>query len=574
MSKLLTKIEAACLLGIGVELLDYFTSRCPKPKQNRKLKIAKTSKEAGSLFDRSELIAFAQYLHEPWPSPKKGTRPNLPPAIKKDIAREAHLACAVCGLMNRCEVAHIDPVADTLNNGPDNLIYLCPNHHTEYDYGFKPKSNVTIEEIQAAKRIKRNSRRRMMRFEENAVKLLYAVIKLAKSIEKELTTENNRVIREAGVTELRSLLKQVPDLLANAETRASEDESTDDLSDALIEQAAQITKSTLGISESSSEREVRHSATQLSDVARDIDFDLDEVECPHCGGRGTTGLTGSFCSLCNGHSVVSEAIAEAYTPDAYSEVECPHCHGRGTTGLVDDFCAFCRGDCFVDREDSEVYDPNEIDEVECPRCGGRGTTGLLQAFCALCGGSCVVSKEEEGNYDLEELDEVECPHCHGRGGKGLSNDFCEFCGGNCTVSRKEAAEYDPDKIDEVECPHCHGSGMKGRSNYFCEVCDGAGVLSHDDAEAYDPDELDEVECPHCYGTGFIGNNCCDVCLSACVVTKDEADEYEKKREQQVECPHCGGSGVKGVRGDCCILCKGDRVVDKDVYAAYIDKYGG
>ena len=42
--------------------------------------------------------------------------------------------------MDSGEVAHIDAVADTLNNSPDNLIYLCPNHHTKYDLGYKPSS--------------------------------------------------------------------------------------------------------------------------------------------------------------------------------------------------------------------------------------------------------------------------------------------------------------------------------------------------------------------------------------------------------------------------------------------------
>jgi DnaJ-class molecular chaperone len=573
MGKLLTKIEAATLLGVGVELVDWFVARCPKPKEKRKLMVAQVSEEAGQLFDQDEVTSFSQYLHEPWPKPPKGSRPHLPDEIKADIAKEAHLSCAICGLMVKCEVAHIESVADTLNNGPDNLIYLCPNHHTEYDYGFKPGSNVTIEEVQAAKRIKRNSRRRMMRFEENAAKVLHAVIKLAKSLEKDLKAEDNRVIREAAVTELKSLLTQVPELVAKAEAQAEKDQPADELTTAILDQAAQISKTALGISDSSTERDVRHSASQLSDLGADIEFDLDEVECPHCGGRGTTGLMGSYCSLCKGRTVVSEAESDAYSSDTYDEVECPHCHGRGTTGLVDDICAFCSGDCYVSREDADSYDPGDIDEVECPRCGGRGTTGLRQSFCAVCGGSCVVTKEEAADYDADDIDEVECPRCGGSGVKGFSNDYCGFCQGDCVVPRQKASEYDSDSLDEVECPHCHGSGRKGGSDYYCAVCDGAMVVSQKEADDYDPEEIDEVECPHCHGSGRIGDNYCKECSGACVVSSEEASEYESRRQDQVECPHCDGTGVKGLLGDLCNLCRGNKVIAPDVYDAYRDKYG-
>jgi DnaJ-class molecular chaperone len=572
MGKLLTKIEAACLLCVSVELLDFFTARCPKPKEKRKLEVAQLSEEVGQLFDQDEVMSFAKYLNEPWPTPPKGGRPHLPEEIKADIAKESHLTCAICGLMMNCEVAHIESVSETLNNGPDNLIYLCPNHHTEYDYGFKPGSNVTIEEVQAAKRIKRNSRRRTMRFEENAAKVLHTVIKLAKALEKDLKAEDNRVVREAGITELKSLLTQVPNLVSKAQAQAEKDQPADEVTTAILEQATQLARTTIGIGDSSTERDVRHSASQLADLGADIELDLDEVECPHCGGRGTTGLMGSFCNLCKGRTVVSEAEADAYSPDTYDEVQCPHCYGRGTTGLVDDICAFCRGNCYVSREDAEAYDRDEIDEIECPHCGGRGTTGLIQHFCSVCTGSCVVSHEEAEQYDPSEIDEVECPRCGGRGVKGLSNDYCAFCGGNCFVSRKEAREYAPDNLDEVECPHCHGSGRKGHSNYYCALCLGAMVVSREEAEEYDPDEIDEVDCPHCNGSGRIGEYECKECYGACVVSSEDAAEYEDRREELVECPHCEGTGVKGLQGDLCNLCKGDKVVGEDVYSAYRNKY--
>ncbi|MBL8796182.1 MAG: hypothetical protein JNM56_19935, partial [Planctomycetia bacterium] len=111
--KLLTKIEAAMFLGVGVELIDYFVENSPKPKGDVKLPVAKSSEEAGQQFSQADLIRFSDYLNEPWPLPPKGTRPHIPDAIKKDIKRESHLGCGICGLMTKGQVAHIEPVAET-----------------------------------------------------------------------------------------------------------------------------------------------------------------------------------------------------------------------------------------------------------------------------------------------------------------------------------------------------------------------------------------------------------------------------------------------------------------------------
>ena len=40
--------------------------------------------------------------------------------------------------------------------------------------------------------------------------------------------------------------------------------------------------------------------------------EIDEVECPRCGGKGTTEFAGDICKFCNGSCVVKEARADAY----------------------------------------------------------------------------------------------------------------------------------------------------------------------------------------------------------------------------------------------------------------------
>lgn len=51
-------------------------------------------------------------------------------------------ACVVCGYAVHVEVCHIQPISsfpETATvaevNHPDNLIFLCPNHHWEFDQG-------------------------------------------------------------------------------------------------------------------------------------------------------------------------------------------------------------------------------------------------------------------------------------------------------------------------------------------------------------------------------------------------------------------------------------------------------
>src|ERR1039457_2303129 len=176
---LFTEVEAAMRMGISVELLRYFTKHCPKTGEAKLLAASKIGEQ--TLYDQRDVDDYRRYLSKPWPH-KKGKRPDIPDPIKEDVKREAHLWCAICGNANRGEVAHIEAVADTLNNSPDNLIFLCPNHHTEYDLGYKPSSNITLEVVRAAKLVKRSTRQRVMRHEANATKLLVAVASLLKGL--------------------------------------------------------------------------------------------------------------------------------------------------------------------------------------------------------------------------------------------------------------------------------------------------------------------------------------------------------------------------------------------------------
>ena len=87
--------------------------------------------------------------------PVRSTRRNLGELTKQEAGRVVigrHAArvmlnrskkCIACGYSTFVDVAHLKPVAAfspqaklTEINAPENLVYLCPNHHREFDRGY------------------------------------------------------------------------------------------------------------------------------------------------------------------------------------------------------------------------------------------------------------------------------------------------------------------------------------------------------------------------------------------------------------------------------------------------------
>ena len=525
--KLVTPIEAAMKIGISTELLEYFRIKCPKKGQTRLLK--SEVQDGMTVYDEAELLNYQKYLNEPWPH-TKGKRPSIPEAIMRDVREECHLCCAVCGDANNGEVAHIVAVAESLNNSPDNLIFLCPNHHTQYDLGFKPKNNVTPETIQAAKLIKRESRIRVLRYEANATKLLHHVCTTLKEILQKLTEGLSGEMVTVYDTEARDLVRSVPDLLKAAEESSRADLPLTSVDKLLARYAPSLGKAALGVNGRSQPSQVRSAAQGIINSIGLAMIDLDEVDCPHCGGRGLIGLVGDFCQFCHGDMVVSKEQADTYDRTSIDEEACPRCGGRGVTGFNGDLCAFCNGSCFMSRAEAESYSEEDIDEVHCPRCGGTGQTGLVGDLCAFCNGSCYVTRYEADDYDPEDIDEVDCPRCGGAGTTGRVSDLCAFCGGSCYVSRTQADQYNEDEIDEAECPHCSGRGSIGFNGTPCVFCNGSCYVSRKEVEDYNRDDVDDVECPRCAGSGTVGFNCrpCAICSGDCTVTREIAQAYVSK----------------------------------------------
>jgi len=300
--------------------------------------------------------------------------------------------------MDNGEVAHIEAVAATLNNAPNNLIYLCPNHHTKYDYGFKLSSNISPVEIKAAKLLKRNARVRLLKYESFATKSLLSLIKLVQSVEKRLSFPQTGNMRSILISEINGLFAIVPDLVIASMKEAKADKLSTEPEKVLAKVAPRLAAIAEETAPEQIEKAIRAKARRLASEVDVAMIEIDEVDCPHCDGRGLTGLVGDFCRFCRGSCVVSHSKHDAYEIDEIDEVLCPHCEGRGTTGLVGDFCRYCGGSCVVSHSKHDAYEIDEIDEVPCPHCEGRGTTGLVGDFCSFCNGSCVVKRAKAKLY--------------------------------------------------------------------------------------------------------------------------------------------------------------------------------
>jgi len=132
--KLLSEYQAAAVSGLSPELLRWLTKNAPKQGVSRKLKVAEVKGET-YFYDEEELLSFNSWLKSPWPH-KEGKRPHIPTAIRREIKNEANGECAMChSHKDTCEAAHLDPVSKSNNNHPENLLWLCSNHHTAYDGG-------------------------------------------------------------------------------------------------------------------------------------------------------------------------------------------------------------------------------------------------------------------------------------------------------------------------------------------------------------------------------------------------------------------------------------------------------
>lgn len=153
---------------------------------------------------------------------------------------------------------------------------------------------------------------------------------------------------EIYLGESRQLLGQIGEVTARARDAGIKDSEPDDAAKLIAKTAPRLSKLTAGSLQRATE--VRTAAKRAAEIVDDIFGDLDEEDCPHCGGRGSVGLVGHLCPYCGGSCFVTTNEVAEYDRSAIDEHECPSCSGRGQTGLAGDLCAYCKGACVVSKD--------------------------------------------------------------------------------------------------------------------------------------------------------------------------------------------------------------------------------
>lgn len=427
-------------------LLRWFTSYAPK-HDGRKLPFVRLA-DGSYTYDEAELLAFDDFLHEPWPAPSGG-RPNIPTEIEREIQLEAAAGCAFCHYMGRCEVAHIRAVAVTSDNHPHNLINGCPNHHTEYDLGTHKKYGVVgFDEttVIAFKERWLEAKTRLWRAEAQIENALVLLLNHVESLRRDLesATPEERVAIE----------RQATDGLVRLRQAAGSERETASPSQLHLQNTLAAVDPV----------DVLPSLKRVAKAREEYLRDTSEEECPLCEGHGFTPRYHS-CPACDGKGTVS--VEHDLDLTLYEFVNCPVCDGdKQLAGYGS--CPACSGAGTTPKFIADEMDVGAYALVRCSACSGRRRTRRGNE-CAVCEGKGLLPQHVEDDLDLDACNVSECPLCKGARRAGWF-DECPICRG--------AGEVSPDAEDVdlapyttmVTCPSCRGKRSE------CEVCRGIGKV--------------------------------------------------------------------------------------------------
>ncbi|MCI4652589.1 zinc finger domain-containing protein [Sphingomonas aquatilis] len=485
-AEIINEYEAAAATSMSPELLRWFTSYAAKSGVPRKLKIAR--KEGDRLFyERGELLAFDAWLRQPWPR-KDGKRPGIPKAIRREIKVEANGECAMChGHKDTCEAAHLEPVAKTDNNHPENLLWLCSNHHTAYDDGLYGPKAEDADFVGDFKRVLRRYSVMQWRMQaELSVKLLSALEScdmLKRQLDKAKTKDQVAAVESVA----RGILDTLPALapISKADPRFA-------TYNAVSVEVTALTASRKPVSQ----RLARATTVRAEYVAA-----LGMVACPLC--KATGRHDGEDCPVCGGDREIEERDAERLDLGQFSKVECPLCDGEGKHDGDD--CPVCGGDGELERRFAEWVDVGDYAKVDCPVCKGEGV--YLYEPCHACGGEGNMDRRHRDRLDTRQYEVVDCPLCEGSGRH--DHEDCPECHGEREMQRRHADQVDVDGYTSVKCPVCKGSRkLRGDD---CPPCDGEGRFDRRFLDRVDPRDYDLVDCPICENKAKRGRDECRAC---------------------------------------------------------------
>ncbi len=498
---LLSEYQAAAVSGLSPEILRWLTKNAPKQGVSRKLKVAKVKGET-YFYEEEELLSFNSWLKSPWPH-KEGQRPHIPTAIRREIKNEANGECAIChSHKDTCEAAHLDPVSKSNNNHPENLLWLCSNHHTAYDGGLFGPDEENAKFVASFKLVLQRYKKMLWRMQHEVSHTLFTVLENCDGLAKQLKTAKTESQVRAVETLAKATLGKLPKLAPVSKKDPN--------------YAAYKSVSANLVSLSKDKSDIPAQLAKAQAIRREYVAALGYVACPLC--KGTGRHEGSDCPVCNGDREIDERFADRVDLSAYEKINCPLCEGKGRFRGED--CPACGGDKKMDRRYAESVDVREYEEVDCPLCKGKGRYEGDE--CPACGGDAKMDRRYADMVDLRDYEEVDCPLCKGKG--RYEGQDCPECRGNARMHRRFADKVDLSEYKKVDCPVCRGKGR--RKGEDCPACGGEARIHRRDLENIEVSDYESVDCPLCKGRGTYRGNDCPACGGE--------GEMERRYAQQVD----------------------------------------
>ncbi|MDO9338636.1 MAG: zinc finger domain-containing protein [Caulobacter sp.] len=470
----LNRYQAAALVGLSPDLLGWLSSYAPKQEVDRKLKVRKDGDQF--FVEQAELVEFNDWLKLPWPS-KDGARPPIPSGIRREIQEEASGECAICLKNgNSCEAAHIEPVAKSKNNHPENLIWLCANHHTKFDKGGYGPSAEAKDFVAAFKQSLTFYRRALWELQAEVTGRLFTMLKACDSLKAQLaaakTPDQVAAVEALANKAVGQVARMVPTSKADPDFAAFA---------AMKPQFEALAK------RSTKPKHLKATLEYASTVKTEFAQKAGYEDCPLCEGVGH--YKNEDCPACGGEGELTRADIRAIDLDRYHDTKCPLCKGSGEFKNAN--CPVCNGEGEMERRYADQVDTREWDDVECDLCEGSGT--WKGENCPVCGGETTLERHERDQVDLREYNLVDCPLCNATG--SFNGEDCPECRGECQMERRYADQVDIRQYQTVQCFICKGSGEWRDAP--CRACGGEGRMERRYADQIDRRDYQMVDCPRC-----------------------------------------------------------------------------
>lgn len=509
--KLINEYEAAIKFDLSPTLLRWMAANSIFDKT----RITYEERDEVYYYSQDELEHLNKKMEGRWPKTAIGKRPNIPEGIKREIRHEARNSCPACN-KSYGEIAHIDPVSATHCNHPKNLIFLCPDHHTEYDNAKIP-TNIDRDEILILKAGLKIFQRQIWKAQGKLINSYLAGLNSAKSL--------------LGIHE--SIRNTIPEL-----------EFKEALDNIVASTQAHSTKVIN-----------KNKFSNQDFIATEIDSYISNNQeniCPLCDGQGKTDFYDP-CPVCLGDGELDPTARDNVDLSDYQLVSCRLCSGAGHSNGVD--CPACGSEGVVSQYYFDNHDWSMYDLVKCKLCSGSGK--YLNDDCPPCGSEGLVSQYFYDHHDWSGYDLVECKLCEGTGKH--DGDDCSPCDGEGKISQYFYDNHDWSIYDLVTCKLCDGDGR--HAGDYCPACDGTGEVSQGFYDHHDWSRYDTVTCKLCRGSGQHYGEDCIPCNGEGHVSQSFSDYNDWSDYEMVECQLCKGEGR--YHANDCSPCNGEGRVSKD-----------